>query len=353
VFDEATGKYEVGGKRGRSSTVFRLMPLPFEMSVQVDIWTSNLDQKYQLIEQIGTVCTPDFAIQNSDNGADWTAMTVCEFQNMQWTSRTIPVGTDNEIDIMTLNFRLPFWLSPPAKVTQQNLIEQVVTNIHDASLTDAEDMIIDNPVARDITTPGNHSVFVEGNSITLLGGEAAEHDAEGNIYSWQTLINQYNAVLRPTLSKIHLKTNPDQIDDWSYDLVGTIQLDPVEPNKLVWTIDPDTLPANTVAPIDGIINPLRSYPGAGLPNQASGQRYLVTADIGGPTQAWGNLKAKENDIITYNAGQWSVAFSPERGAKDPDYVLNLGSGEQIRWNGQDWVKTIDGIYPPGYWRFTF
>lgn len=350
VFDENTGKYVTGTERGRSSTVFRLMPLPFEMTIQVDIWTSSLEQKYQLIEQIATVSTPDFAIQNSDNPIDWTAMTTCQFDNMNWSSRSIPAGTDDEIDIMSLTFKLPFWLSPPVKVTQQNVIEEVITNIHDIHVDDEGDLVTSNPVARDIVTPGDHVVAVEGNSITLLGPSGNEFDTAGATYTWASLFNLYNTTLRPTLSTLRLKTNPEQIDDWSYDLVGAIQIDPSAPNRLIWTIDPDTLPANTLDPIDGLIDPLRRFPGNGLPSPATGQRYLLTNDIG-PSQAWGNVTASANSIIQYTGSQWALTYAPPIGVQSAAYVHNLGSGEQIRWNGEDWVKTIDGIYPPGYWRF--
>ncbi|RYD62554.1 MAG: hypothetical protein EOP83_14315, partial [Verrucomicrobiaceae bacterium] len=126
-YDPLTGKYVVGAidsRPSRSYTVERLMPRPFEMTINVDIWTSNLDQKYQLAEQILTIVYPDFAIQNSDTALDWSALTLMELTDINWSSRSIPVGTESEIDVMTFTFRLPFWLTPPAKVMQQRIIEQ-------------------------------------------------------------------------------------------------------------------------------------------------------------------------------------------------------------------------------------
>jgi hypothetical protein len=348
-FDETTGQYTTNSKRGKSYTVMRLMPLPFTMTIQVDIWTSTLDQKYQLIEQIGVACMPDFDIQNSDNALDWTALTTCTFENMNWSSRSMPVGSDDAIEIMTLNFKLPIWLSPPAKVMQQNVIEQIVTNVHDGYAED--DILEQDRMFQNITTPGNHSILVQGNVITLLGAEGDVLDGQGKPYSWAKLIDTYDRPLRSTVSQIRLKTSPEQIDDWSHDLIGSIQHDTSAANQLIWTLDPDTLPVNSLPPIDGIINSLKKFPGKGLPNPARGQRYLLVNEQGGPSQAWGNLRASEGSIIEYQAGEWKVIYSPVRGDPTNQYVLNLGSGEQLRWNGEDWVKTIDGIYPPGYWRF--
>lgn len=340
--------YVVGTEQGpgRSYTVDRLMPRPFEMGINLDIWTSNLDQKYQLAEQILTVCYPDFAIQNSDTAVDWSALTMMELTDINWSSRGIPVGTDSEIDVMTFTFRIPFWLSPPARVTQQRVIEQIITNIS-AGEEDAYTVNTD-PLSQHITTPGNYQIEMGEGIARLLGPEGALHDPAGNLYDWRDLFKLYGKTLKPTLSKIRLKTSPAQIEDWSTDIIGTLQHDESNVNQLFWQLDPDTLPANTLAPILGVVNPLRTMPGGGLPDPAVGQRYLLTHDIG-PSVAWGNLTAQENDIIECREDGWYVVFRPTRGAEVSDYVLNLRSGRQLRWDGDDWVLTIDGHYMPGYW----
>ena len=355
--DTTTGKYlESRGERaGRSYTVMRMMPRPFEMTIQVDLWTATLDQKYQLAEQILTVVAPDFAIQNSDNALDWSAMTYMELTDVQWSTRSVPVGTEDDIDIMSLTFRLPFLLNPPAKVMQQKVIEQIVTNVHEGRASLGEEPTDENFMFQHITTPGDHCIQVSRDSITLLGAEGSLHDQDGQTFGWRKLLNLYGT-LRPTLSKIRLKMDPEQIDDWSYDIIGTLQYDQANENKLIWTIDPDTLPANTQAPVDAIIHPINSYPGKGLPGNETGQRYLITNDIAGPSQAWGDLRAHANDIIEYvriaGIGRWVVSHTPVRGDKSPNFVLNLYSGSQLRWNGEDWVLTIDGVYAPGYWRLS-
>lgn len=342
--DPNTGEYL--DSRGRTYTVQRMMPRPFEMLVDVSIWTSNLDQKHQLFEQIATVFFPDIAIQNSDNALDWTALTMMFFDDVNWSSQSMPIGTENEIDILTINLKLPFWLSPPAKVMQQKVIEQIVTNIYEGRSTDT--ISEETFMTRDITTPGNHQVRVENGKITLLGPEGAEHTPDGQIYSWDDLLKLYGA-LRPTISQLRLKTNPD-LDDSTHDLIGTIQFDAAKPNELFWQIDPATLPGNTLPPINAIIDPLRTFPGNGLPVSASGQRYLVVHDLAGPSQAWGTLSARANDIVQFNGTSWSVVYSPVVGNQTPEYVLNLNSGRQLRWNGWDWVLTVDGTYPAGMWR---
>lgn len=334
---------EYTGKRGKSYTVERLMPLPYTMKVQVDIWTSTMDQKYQLSEQILMAIGQSFEIQNSENPLDWTALTVAYVEDVRLSSRSIPIGSSDELDIMTITLRVPIWLSPPAKVKQQNLIEQIVTNINDASpipgsITDASQ---GDRLSQSVVTPGQHSVRIEHGKVTLLGPGGVEADPEGNPYSWNNLI-QSLGVLRPAMSQLAISTTNDVE---SVKIVGTIQQD-TAPNVLHWIIDADTLPGNTLAPVNAVIEPLRTFPGNGLDAPANGQRYLILDDIG-PSVAWGNITAKAGNIIQYQNDAWTVSYS---GSSPNEYVLNMKSSSQLRWNGFDWVMAIDGEYPPGMWR---
>lgn len=332
---------------GNRYMVERLMPRPFTMKIQVDIWTSNLDQKHQLMEQILTVIYPAFTIQNSENPLDWSARTDIEVEDITWTSRSVPVNTE-EIDVATINLRMPFWLSPPAKVTHQKIIKQIVTNVRAGNdieqivtnLNDESGELLDQGVV----TPGNHQIRISGNEITLLNSLAADQDGAGNVYSWTDLLNLYG-VFQSTTSQIRLKVGGIESD---VEIVGTLQKDVNRPNVLFWTIDPDTLPTNSFAAVDAIIDPMRSYPGTGLPAAINGQRYLIVGDIG-PSLAWGSLSARANDIIQYQSGSWAVVFDSvtETTIK---HVVNLHSGRQLRWTGSEWILSIDGVYSPGFWR---
>ena len=50
TYDSATDTYET--TQGNAFTIDRLMPVPFELTLKLDIWTSNTNQKMQLLEQI-------------------------------------------------------------------------------------------------------------------------------------------------------------------------------------------------------------------------------------------------------------------------------------------------------------
>ena len=87
---------------GAGYTVEKVMPSPFRLEVTADIWTSNTDQKLQVLEQILYLFNPDFEIQKSDNYIDWTSLSYVELTGITFSSRTIPVGADTEIDIASL-----------------------------------------------------------------------------------------------------------------------------------------------------------------------------------------------------------------------------------------------------------
>jgi hypothetical protein len=134
---------------------------------------------------------------------------------------------------------------------------------------------------------------------------------------------------------------------------------PTDDRILLFSIDADTIPGNTLSPVNAVIDPLASGPGEGLPSAVSGQRYLLTDAIGDannatPATAWGNLVASENDIIEYNGGTWSVVWdasnqTPDQSSDITDFVTNLTTSVQYKWTGTMWVKSYQGIYKGGEW----
>jgi hypothetical protein len=350
VFEREIVDGRYGPNRGNAYNVDRIMPLPFTMDIQVDIWTSNLQQKYMLIEQILPVIYPQFELQNSDNALDWTAVTLCMVDDdLTFTSRTIPVGNSDEIDVMTIQLKVPIWLSAPAKVKRIHRIEEIIATVSDGVL-DLTTGLLDTGTrfAQIIVTPDDACISIDGATITLLNAKQATLLADGSIPSWPDLILEYG-VLLPTESKIKLYINDDIEGAF---VTGSVQYGAL-PNQLLWTIDASTLPANSLRNIDGVLDPLRSFPGSGLPAAAAGQRYLLVNDIGlirpFVTVAWGALSAHTNDIIEYTNGAWTISFDSQI-PTSTQYVLNDYTGRQLRWTGSAWAMSIDGTYRPGYWR---
>jgi hypothetical protein len=91
AYDPDTQEYET--TQGNAFTIERLMPVPYKLTINCDMWTSNTNQKFQLFEQIATLFNPALEIQSTDNYIDWTSLSVVELEQVTWTSRVIPQGT--------------------------------------------------------------------------------------------------------------------------------------------------------------------------------------------------------------------------------------------------------------------
>ena len=138
------------------------------------------------------------------------------------------------------------------------------------------------------------------------------------------------------------------MDDY---IVGTIRFNRSGDRLFIYDIDQDTLPQNTLDPVNAVINPRLVGPSAGLMGPVDGRRYLIVEPIGhpgDPTVAWGNLIANANDIIEYDggAGRWVVSFD-NQSATTPQFVLNLNTNVQYRYTNGEWTKSFEGFYDQG------
>lgn len=350
--------------QGNAFTIERLMPVPYKMGITLDIWTSNTNQKMQLLEQMLTLFNPSLEVQSTDNFIDWTSLTVVELDSVTWTSRSIPIGPDNPIDIATIKFNIPIWLSSPIKVKKLGVVERVIASMYDAQ-GDLNNAVTNNDLllgTRQIITPYNWAVVLIGNRLQCLQQRSIVEEPSNDTLTpteivpdsnllWSTVIGTYG-VLRPGVSQIRL-TQADESE-----VIGTIVLDPNDDRFVLFDVDTDTTPQNTLDPIDAVINPLVSGPQDGLDSAIEGQRYLLTEATGsednlGPASAWIGangrpLIADANDIVEYNNNYWRVAFRAQ-GQAAGQYVTNITTGIQYEWNGDAWVKSYQGVYPGGTW----
>ena len=354
AYNSDTQNYEQ--TQGQAFTVERLMPVPYTLRITVDFWTTNYNQKLELLEQLGTLFNPSLEIQSTDNFIDWTSLSVVYQDGLTFTSRSIPQGTGNPIDVMTWKFYMPIWISTAAKLKKMGVIQKIIASIFKGNaLQDIQDddLLLGT---RQKITPYGYKVLLLGNTLQLLPANQAFYpsnetlnnpDAPNTSLYWSSLLNVYGT-LRPGISQIWLQ-NPFMTTD----IVGTIVPDPLDDRLLIYSIDPDTLPQNTLNPVDSVINPLVTGPNAGLPGPIPGRRYLIVEDIGSQgdsTVAWGPLVAQANDIIEFNATtmQWFVSFAAAE-STSVEYVTNLTTNIQYRYVPVDgiWMKSYEGWYDQG------
>jgi hypothetical protein len=356
TWDDDTQTYE--NTQGNAFTVKRHMPVPYDLTIKLDIWTTNTNQKWQLLEQITPLFNPSVEIQSTDNYIDWTSLTVVELNDINYTSRTVPVGTDEPIDIVTLTFTVPIWISMPAKVTKLGVIHKIIAGIYDAdgntnSLLENDDLLLGTRVQ---VTPHGYQVLLIGNQLQVLKASAVDEantdlgslsTQDDSVLLWHAVIEEYGK-LRDGISQIRLENDTNDIE-----IVGTVAYHPTDDRVMLFTVDEDTLPANSLTPVTAVIDPQRSGPGAGLTAATTGQRYLLTDNIGDSdntdaADSWGNLVASANDIVQYNGSSWFVHFDASA-TETVEYVTNLNTNLQYKWDGNQWVRSYEGLYAGGKW----
>jgi T4-like virus Myoviridae tail sheath stabiliser len=352
-------------KQRQGFSIDRLMPAPYKLTMKMEVWTTNFDQKLQILEQICTIFNPALEIQSTDNFVDWTSLSYILLQDIVWTTRNIPIGTDDPIDIASLTFDLPIWISAPAKLKKLGVIQTIVASVYDSNgnLSQAiqdESILTAN---RQYFTPLGYNVIVVNGEVRLvkkygpvagLGDNLTVPNTLGTAINWDPLLTLIGTI-KNGISLLQLRdaTTGNVV-------VGTISTNPIDPTILLFNVDQDTIPNNNLPAINSIIDPRKSAPGAGLPAPVTGVRYMILNSIGdkntaiaNQAAAWKNHDgtttfAKANDIIGWDGNRWDVLFDSQN-AKTNQYVTNTYTGVQYKWTGTEWVKSWEGYYDEGYW----
>jgi len=322
TYQDVAGQRVYGTEQGAGYTVERLMPTPFKLRVKADVWTSNTDQKLQLLEQILILFNPSLEVQTTDNYVDWTSLSVIYLTSTNFSSRSIPQGTETDIDIASLEFEMPIYISPPTKVKKLGVVRAVINNMftntgdavnmnnliyNDGDIVNTIEyknygivmLKADNGVAGDY----NISIVDVGQAV-LDAGLDLPPEKIGKKLDWQLVLDQYGGY-KQGVSRITFK-QPN-----GGELVGSIAVNPVDPTLLVVSMDMDTVPGNTLittgrypdntvytsvrsaskGTIDAIINPYNFNPLTTYGTKANypvGLRYLMLDDLNmflAPTRA--------------------------------------------------------------------
>lgn len=243
-------------EQGRRFTIERLMPTPFNLTVKVDIWSSSTDQKLQILEQILVLFNPSLEIQTTDNFVDWTSLSVVELEDVNFSSRSVPVGTNSSIDIATLTLKTPVYISPPVKVKKLGVVTKIVQSIYGSISPGIGDYIEGlgvDPEANtkgygdfleeQIITVGNYDIFVEGTSVKLLSNTVGASSE----LSWENVLMQYPGTFTAGISKIYLEQ-----EDLS-EVVGLLSYNPLDSTVMTANWDEDTYHSNNYIDASGFV----------------------------------------------------------------------------------------------------
>ena len=372
-WDVDTGEYL--NVQGKNYTVERLIPTPYMMRINADIWTSNTDQKLQLLEQILVLFNPSLEMQTTENFIDWTSITVVNLENVTWSNRSVPVGVDSEIDISTLAFTVPIYISPPTKVRKMGVITNIITSMFDEERGTIEDGVTVPQLNQydDVARAGVSSNKFGNKATSLVAGQMANvnYNKYGvyvdidtvQLYSngivgnknWREIFEALPGIYAADVSRMHLTST-----DNDSTVTGTFSLSPFDETKILLNWDTDSFPSDTVivgrTSIDYIINPVSFNPSS---IKVSGLRLLLLEDLGDNTAtnipvAWQNadgtgIVASANDIIEWSGTKWNIVFDASV-TTEVTYTTNLNTSVQYRFNDNEWLKSVDGDYPVGSWR---
>lgn len=330
-YDSDAQEYLVNQTKG--VTVERLHPTPYTLAVNVDLWSTSTDQKLQIMEQILMLFNPDLEFQTTDNYVDWTSLSVLQMENINFSSRTIPMGATDDIDVATMGLTAPIYISPPVKVKKLGIITDIITSIFNQDqgtislegfnpptdgavyaadgVTVLPDGTIVNQGSTGLSTlvsSGNGRMDLENPLVASYRNfDLLIDDATGQLVKngklrigeidWLNVLEaELPAKFQPNISQLRLRRaellNP---------IVGTFALKANDTFTIEIDWDEDTLPANTIlegpvktaGTVDGIINPLNF-----VPTKSSGQRYLILQPIGYKVERTFVATSKTNRIDT-------------------------------------------------------
>jgi len=398
AYDEEGKEYL--NTQGKNYTVERLMPTPYNLNVNVDIWSTNTDQKLQILEQILMLFNPSLEIQTTDNYVDWTSLSVVNLTSTSFSSRSIPMGTETEIDVATLGFSTPIYISPPTKVKRLGVVTNIVTSIFDESngsinlelsapqllahadtsrpeasgkarvKIDEDGNVVnefgymettkDGVSITSSTTYHNYDLLVLNNTLKLIDNGVAGKA------SWPEYLNAVGSegLFQSGITEIRLKRS-----DLPNEIVGYVALTTLDDYTLQVNWDNDTLPTDSIlsgltgdnSKINFIIDPLKTSP---VNLKTAGTKILLLDESIGDAintdgaDAWKNTDGSDfiagaNDIVEWTGTKWNIVFDASANTDKTIYTTNLNTGIQYKWSNGEWLLAFEGEYPHGTWRIKF
>ena len=343
---------------GKNYTIERLMPTPYILSVSVDIWTTNTDQKLQILEQILTLFNPSLELQTTDNYIDWTSISVLNVENVNFSSRSIPTGTESEIDVATIGLSTPIFISPPAKVKKLGVITNIITavfadsglevNIDENAYTQSlasdpvtvpeeeynykttKQEVLTTETTLVTTSWQDYDILYNNNVVKLLKSGVVSDD------TWEAYFSGMSIQYEPNTTSLVLQRSD------GYEVVGTISINELDKTELNFTVDDETLPTDTPISgpngsktnIDYIIDPT-SFDPRTIQSNFPPPRVLILGNIG---YEFSDEFTTTNQTFTFNTGyEFSDVYDSDvyvNGTKiiaagvdvNGEYVIRINSG---------------------------
>lgn len=309
-FDSNTNSYLA--QQAKGYTVERLHPTPYTLAINIDVWSTSTDQKLQILEQIFMLFNPDLEFQTTDNYVDWTSLTTLYLEDINFSSRSIPVGTQDDIDVATIGFTAPIYISPPTKVKKLGIITDIITSIFNQENGTISLEGFNPPTDTDQGAASGTTVLPDG---TIISQGTAGIGLNGRLDSENPLVTSYrnfDIIVQEETAQLALnrKLNVGEISwlnileaelparyqpgisqirirraELNSEIVGTFTIRNGDAFIMDIDWDADTLPSNTLiegptktdGSVDYIVNPIEFNPSS---VKTVGTRILLLGPLG-------------------------------------------------------------------------
>ncbi|BEH88043.1 hypothetical protein [Klebsiella phage phiKp_21] len=322
--------------------VTRHNPVPYKFVFNLNIWTTQLQAKMELWEQICTLFAPSVQMQMSNNPLDWTSIENVELVDTTFSTRGVPQGNDTDLDIAVFKFETTIWFSLPARVEKPKLINQINTNM--TTYIPEKDMNFDfeDPIV-DVFTPKNLGIGTEEQTdnifeITLISQSGSPKADTGGIYSWKKYFQYLDPDYEDKEITIRFQTAIEETNPLKGIVTSIGSGD--DANKLTVEIDP--LQYSTNFNIIKLVSKISEL------NNAIPEQYYVN-------NSKCSIQYKDTSIepnmlfkIT-NTG--ADLIDPETVS---NYIYNRDDTHYYKYNKRlGWYRSVKPKYTAGYWRITF
>ncbi len=117
-----------GGLLPEDAKVVRTrMAVPYDLTFDLSIYTSNKDQQFQVLEQILVLFDPILQIQTSDAHLDPTKISTVEIISIN-PEETFPPGTESRMIVTTIQFKIDAYITIPATV-KRDVVQQIYARV--------------------------------------------------------------------------------------------------------------------------------------------------------------------------------------------------------------------------------
>lgn len=324
--------------------VRRFNPVPWEFVFDVNIWTTNLTNKMELWEQIATLFSPSAVLKTSMNPMDWTAEETVELISANFTSKGIPAGTTDELDIATLSFQTTVWFSLPANVQKANIIKQINANIGLARDEQELEAGSYHEVIADVFTPKDLQVRMtristaidsEMYEVQLLNNAGKPVGPKGGSLSWKVYLDYLNPGWQDRGLYLKLNRTVEDNNPVRGTLVNLGTGDDV--GKMVVQVERSTF--NVKYQVQSFVSD------STVPRKGDGLLYIAVQDL-----TVGGVPVPANQIFQYT--DEGVTIIPESEYTSSVYVIDTQK-YYVYSSAFGWYETVLTNYKPGFWRIAF